>query len=55
MFKSNSFSTKRAYDAPLCEALEVKFEGNVLTTSGDPGKAGQDLPKGNSYSFYYDD
>ena len=35
MFKSNSFSTKRAYDAPLCEALEVQInEGVLLNISG---------------------
>ena len=34
MFKSNSFSTKRAYDAPLCEALEFQINEGFLKISG---------------------
>ena len=33
MFKSNSFSTKRAYDAPLCEALEFQINEGILDVS----------------------
>lgn len=33
MFKSNSFSTKRAYDAPLCEALEFQINEGILDLS----------------------
>ena len=57
MFKSNSFSTKRAYDAPLCETLDVRVELSILDMSRNvASEAGGVSGKDNSSdpSFYYD-
>ena len=44
--------TKIFYEKPTCEILVVRFEGALLTVSGgDPGKAGQNLTQGNSWTF----
>lgn len=42
---------KTFYEAPETELILVRFEDNFCGTNGDPGKAGQDLGKGNSFTF----
>ena len=39
------------YITPESDLLIVGFEDNFLLSGGGEGKAGQDLGKGNSYSF----
>lgn len=39
------------YTTPESELLIIEFEENFCGTTGDPGKAGQDLGKGNSFTF----
>ena len=46
--KQNYLTTGKAYSAPVCEKIELRFEGSMMTvvssaTYGQAGRAGNNL------------
>ena len=47
---------KSLYEAPTTDVLVIRFEEGILIVSGgDPGAAGNNLGKGNTWGFDDDD
>ncbi len=51
MVKKNLFSNAEAYAAPVCNVLDVKVEGVMCQSYGDPGAAGAKVTNGGVYNF----